>query len=103
MGNQVQDTSAGNSLCQEVLEFGLLDVVKGSFDIPLNDPIVFVPLVDVAVQQRDTIHRSATRAKAVRAVEEVALPDRFQQHLEQVLNNAVFDSEDPQWSQLAVR
>jgi hypothetical protein len=80
-----------------------VDVVKCSFAIPLDDPVVLVSLVDLAVEERDTVHRSATRAKAIRAVEEVAFPDWFQQHLEQVLHDAVFEGQDTEWPQLAVR
>jgi hypothetical protein len=48
------------------------------------------------------IPSTASRPEAVRAIEKVAFPDRFQHHLEQHLDYAVFERGDPQRALFAI-
>jgi len=52
-------------------------MIEGPFHVPFNDPEVFTLIVDVAIEGGDTVHRFAPWPEAIRAIEEVAFPDRF--------------------------
>src|SRR5262249_26771712 len=89
-------------LCEEIMQGGLMNTIECRVDVALNYPEVLIPLVDVAIKQRNTIHGTASGAEAVRAVQEVAFPDGFQYHLEQHLDHAVFERGDPQRALCAI-
>src|SRR5205085_11882843 len=91
---QVKDATVRDPLCHEGEQYLMMDMVKRTLDIPFDDPVVFVAVVDVAVQEGNAIHRSASGPKAVGAVEEVTLPDGFQHHLQQHLYHSVLESGD---------
>src|SRR5438128_11547421 len=91
-----------NPLGQQGEQGCLMYTVKCRPDIPFNHPEVLAAFVDVAVKQRDAVHRSASGPKSIGPVEEIALPNRFQQNFEQHLDDAIFQGRDTQLSLLAV-
>ena len=78
-----------------------MNTIECRVDVARNHPAVLMPLVDVAIKQRKTVHGTASRSEAVRAVKQVAFPDGFQHHLEHQLDDAVCERGEPQWAWLA--
>src|SRR5262249_43072874 len=100
--DQRQEATVGYPSCEQGHQDGLMQTIEGRSDIALNDPEVLTALIEVAVEQGETIHRSASRAKAIGAVEEIALPNRLEYHLEEHLYDAIFEGRDAKRSCAAI-
>src|SRR5437660_1467998 len=100
--DEFEESLISNAYCQALQQNVMLDIVKGSLDIPFNDPVVFAAIVDVAIEGCDTIHRFAPWPEAIGAVEEVAFPDRFEHHLDQHLHHSIFDGGDTEWTHFPI-
>src|SRR5690349_24521074 len=80
----------------------MVNMVEAAFDVAFDDPEVFVLGRDTAATGTDAVHRTATRTKALRAVQKVALPDWFEREFEDHLDHPIFHSRNAKRSAGAV-
>jgi hypothetical protein len=52
-------------------------MIERSLDVPFDDPVAFVTVIDVALSGADAVHWPASRSQAIGAVQKVAFPHRF--------------------------
>jgi hypothetical protein len=96
--DEFQEALIGNAFCQALQQNVMLDIVIGTFNVPFNDPEMLALIVAVAIQSSATVHRFAPWPEAIGAIEEVAFPDRFKDHLTQHLHHAIFAGGAAKWT-----
>src|SRR5262245_19097183 len=88
--NETQNASIIDPLAQHLAQACSVDAVEVSTDICIHDPaktLRHAPLAELV----QCLMRAATRSKAIRAVVEVLLVDRFEQHRDRSLDNLVLE------------
>jgi hypothetical protein len=87
--NQLNDLSVCHPLLDQVNQFGVLDVIETTADIALDDPVEFAATLDVTSANANTIHRPSAGSETIRALQEITLSDRFEQHFQKHLDRSV--------------
>ena len=84
-----QQPGIGNAVCQKALQVVVTDVVKEAFDVRLHNPLRALQRDDFR-QSLQRLMRIPLRAKSIRALPKLRLPDRLQNPTQAILHESIF-------------